>query len=136
LAAPELRFRRGENLQVEFANELTVPVALDWRGIDGIAAIEPLTGRPLLTAGGQESVQIPLRHAGTFLCDMSVLADRNALPARGQPMVVAEREPVNVDRDEVLLVEEWRLRADGAGAGRGTDPERNTVSSPPNSKPH
>ena len=28
LEAPELRFRRGENLQVEFANDLAVPVAL------------------------------------------------------------------------------------------------------------
>src|ERR1700759_4828987 len=29
LAAPELRFRRGDNLEVQFANELTVPVWLD-----------------------------------------------------------------------------------------------------------
>src|SRR5258707_1133957 len=35
LATPELRFRRGDNLQVEFANELAVPAGLDWRGIDG-----------------------------------------------------------------------------------------------------
>src|SRR5204862_7770052 len=54
LAAPELRFRRGDNLQVEFANDLTVPAGLDWRGIDGISAIEPLAGRPLQAAGGRE----------------------------------------------------------------------------------
>jgi len=38
LASPELRFRRGDHLQVEFANDLKVPVGLDWRGIDGVAA--------------------------------------------------------------------------------------------------
>lgn len=135
LAAPELRFRRGENLQVEFANDLTVPVGLDWRGIDGVPAIELLIGRRLLAATGLETVRIPLRHAGTFLCDMSVLATQNALPARGQPMVVAESEPVSVDRDEVLLVEEWRLRADGTAAVPGTDANETTVSYTLNGKP-
>src|ERR1700752_3564902 len=42
LEAPEMRFRRGDSLQVEFANYLTVPAGLDWRGIDGVPAIEPL----------------------------------------------------------------------------------------------
>ena len=135
LAGPELRFRRGENLQVEFANELTVPVGLDWRGIDGVPAIELLTGRRLLAAAGWETVRIPLRHAGTFLCDMSVFANQNALPARGQPVVVAESEPVSVDRDEVLLVEEWRLRADGTAAVPGTDASETTVSYTLNGKP-
>lgn len=128
LAAPALRFRRGDNLQVEFANDLTVPVGLDWRGIDGVPAIEPLIGRRLLAATGMEKITIPLRHAGTFLCDMSVFANNDALPTRGQPMVVAETEPVSVDRDEVLLVEEWRLRADWTAAVPGTEPNEATVS--------
>jgi FtsP/CotA-like multicopper oxidase with cupredoxin domain len=135
LAAPELRFRRGDNLQVEFANDLTVPVGLDWRGIDGVPAIEPLIGRRLLAATGWERVQIPLHHAGTFLCDMSLLAVQDALPARGQPVVVAESDPVSVDRDEVLLVEEWRLRADGTAAVPGTDANETTVFYTLNGKP-
>ena len=135
LAAPDLRFRRGDNLQVEFANDLTVPVGLDWRGIDGVPAIELLIGRRMLAAAGWEKVRIPLRHAGTFLCDMSVLANQDALPARGQPVVVAESEPVSVDRDEVLLVEEWRLRADGTAAVPGTDANETTVSWTLNGKP-
>jgi FtsP/CotA-like multicopper oxidase with cupredoxin domain len=135
LEAPELRFRRGDTLQVEFANDLTVPVGLDWRGIDGVPAIEPLISRRLLAATGWERVQIPLRHAGTFLCDMNVLEVQNPLPARGQPVVVAESEPVGVDRDEVLLVEEWRLRADGTAAVPGTDAKETTVSYTLNGKP-
>jgi len=135
LEAPELRFRRGETLQVEFANELAVPVGLDWRGIDGVPAIELLIARRLLAAAGWEKVRLPLRHAGTFLCDMSVLANQSALPARGQPVVVAENEPVSVDRDEVLLVEEWRLRADGTAAVPGTDANETTVFYTLNGKP-
>ncbi len=135
LAAPELRFRRGDRLEVQFANDLTVPVGLDWRGIDGVPAIELLVGRRLLAAAGWEKVAIPLRQAGTFLCDMSVLASQNAMPARGVPVVVTESEPVSTDRDEVLLVEEWRLRADGTAAVPGTDANETTVSWTLNGKP-
>ncbi len=135
LAAPELRFRRGDTLQVEFANDLTVPVGLDWRGIEGVPAIETLIARRLLVPAGWEKIRIPLRHAGTFLCDMSLLAVQDALPARGQPAVVAENEPVSVDRDEVLLVEEWRLRTNGTAAVPGTDPAETTVFYTLNGKP-
>ena len=135
LASPELRFRRGDNLQVEFANDLKVPVGLDWRGIDGVPAIEPLVGRRMLSPSGRENVKIPLRHAGTFLCDMSLLAVQNPLPARGQPLLVAENEPVGVDRDEVLLVEEWRLRADGTAVVPGADPAGTTDFYTLNGKP-
>lgn len=135
LESPDLRFRRGENLQVEFANDLTVPVGLDWRGIGGLPSIEPLMGRRLLAAAGWEKIQIPLRHAGTFLCDMSVLANQNALPARGQPVVVGESETVSADRDEALLVEEWRVRADGTAAVPGTDPHETTIFYTLNGKP-
>ena len=128
LTAPELRFRRGDTLQIDFANDLTVPVGLDWRGIDGVPSIELLISRRLLAPAGWEKLRIPLRHAGTFLCDMGVLANQNALPVRGHPLVVAESEPVSADRDEVLLVEEWRLRADGTASVPGTDANETTAS--------
>ncbi len=128
LDGPELRFRRGDTMQVEFANDLKVPVGLDWRGIGGVPAVEPLIGRRMLAPSGWESVKIPLRHAGTFLCDMSLLEVQNALPARGQPLLVAETEPASVDRDAVMLVEEWRLRGDGSAVVSGTDPAESSVS--------
>lgn len=135
LAAPDLRFRRGDNLQVEFANDLAVPVGLDWRGIDGVPALELFISRRLLASAGFEKLRIPLRHAGTFMCDMSVLAVRDALPARGQPLVVTESEAVSVDRDVALLVEEWRVRDDGSAAVAGTDPAETTVFWTLNGKP-
>src|SRR5579872_5269886 len=47
LAAPDtpLRFRRGASLEITFQNGLPRPTLPDWRGIDGAAAIEPLTAR-------------------------------------------------------------------------------------------
>ena len=49
--------------------------------------------------------------------------------------MVGENEPVSVDRDEVLLVEEWRLRADGSAVVPGADPTEATDFYTLNGKP-
>lgn len=45
-----------------------------------------------------------------------------ARPLPALPFVVAESEPVAVDRDEVFLIEEWRLRPDGTPIAPGIEP--------------
>src|SRR3954469_1630757 len=65
----ELRFRRGDQLQVAFGNELPTPMVLNWHGVDGIAAAEPLTLRSPVGPGGKDTFALPLRHAGTFVID-------------------------------------------------------------------
>jgi FtsP/CotA-like multicopper oxidase with cupredoxin domain len=116
-----LRFGQGDQLAVTFANDLPMRVALDWRGIEGVPAAEPLLGRPPLVAGAKETLQIQQRYAGTFLCDPWLLGDGQARPARPLAVVVGEREPVAVDRDEVLLIEDWRLLSDGSAVAPGVD---------------
>src|ERR1700688_3203939 len=119
---PGFRFKQGDLLDVSFGNELPVPALLDWHGLDGVQAAEPLAGRPPLARGASENLVIPLHHAGTLLCDIKLLGDGEARPARPQALIVGEREPVAVDRDEVFLVEDWRLRADGTAIAPGSDP--------------
>jgi FtsP/CotA-like multicopper oxidase with cupredoxin domain len=121
LQGPELRFKRGDTITVDFGNELPVPAVLNWRGIDGASAAEPLTGRPPLAPGGKDALQLPLRHAGTFLCESGLLGDGKAQPSRPRPMIVQETEPVTVDRDEVVLIEDWRVRPDGTAVAPGSD---------------
>ena len=122
LQGPELRFKRGETLDIAFGNELPVPAVLNWRGIDGVPAAEPLTGRPPLAAGGKDALQLPLRHAGTFLCDLTLLGDGQPRPSRARALIVQESESVAVDRDEVLLIEDWRIGPDGTAMAPGTAP--------------
>ena len=121
LQGPELRFKRGEAVDIAFGNELPVPAVLNWRGIDGAPAAEPLTARPPLGGGGKEALQLPLRHAGTFLCDFNLLGDGQPQPSRARALIVQESEAVAVDRDEVLLIEDWRIRPDGSAIAPGTD---------------
>ncbi|WP_334508049.1 multicopper oxidase family protein [Bradyrhizobium sp. AZCC 1693] len=122
LQGPELTFKRGDTVAVDFGNGLPVPAVLNWRGIDGAPATEPLTGRPPLAAGGKDAAQLPLHHAGTFLCESGLLGDGQAQPSRPRPLIVRETEPVAVDRDEVLLIEDWRVRPNGTAMAPGTDP--------------
>jgi FtsP/CotA-like multicopper oxidase with cupredoxin domain len=121
LAGPSLHFRRGETLEAVFANDLPVRAIPTWRGI-GTASAEPLTARPPIPAGAKESFQIPLRYAGTFLSDLRLLGDGQPHPSRTRALIVQEKEPVTVDHDEVLLIEDWRLRPDGTAMAPGTDP--------------
>ena len=120
---PGFGFKRGETLEVTLGNGLPVPVTASWRGIDGVAAAEPLAGRAPLAPGAKEALAIPLRHAGTFLCDLRLLGDGRARPSPVRALVVGESEPVAVDRDEALLIEDWRLRPDGTAIAPGIDPK-------------
>ncbi len=123
LGGPDLRFRRGDSPEIAFGNDLPAPMVLNWRGIDGASAAEPLLARASLAPGAQDTFPVPLRHAGTFLCDLALLGDGAARPTRGLPLIVTESEAVAVDRDEVFLIEDWRLRPEGTAIAPGIDPK-------------
>jgi FtsP/CotA-like multicopper oxidase with cupredoxin domain len=120
---PALRFKRGDAIEVALANQLPVPAVLNWRGLDGVPAAEPLAATTPLAPGANQTLSIPLRHAGTFLCDLRLLGDGQARPSSARALIVAESEAVNVDRDEVFLIEDWMIRADGTAIAPGLDPK-------------
>ena len=91
-------------------------------GIDGATAAEPLLARAAVAPGTTEAFKF-LCQAGTFMCDLALLGDGAEWPTRALPLVVSESEAVAVDRDEVILVEDWRLRPDGSATTPGIDPQ-------------
>lgn len=123
----DIGFRRGDALELTLLNDLPVPTVLNWHGIDGIAAAEPLAARPPLSPGARETLVIPLRHAGTLMVDLRLLGDGQARPSPARALIVGESEPVAVDRDQVFLIEDWRLRPDGTAMAPGIDPKDATV---------
>jgi FtsP/CotA-like multicopper oxidase with cupredoxin domain len=122
-----LLFKRGDRAEITFTNDLPVPVVLNWRGLDGVATAEPLLTRSPVAPSARDSFSLPLRQAGTYLCDPTLLGDSAARPMRALPLIVRESEPVqadlHVDRDEVFLIEGWRLKGDGSAIAPGLDPE-------------
>jgi len=118
-----LVFKRGDQAKITLSNDLPLPVVLNWRGLDGVATAEPLLTRSPVTPSGSDSFSLPLRNAGTYLCDPTLLGDGATRPMRALPLIVRESEPVQVDRDEVFLIEGWRLKGDGSAIVPGVDPE-------------
>ena len=116
------RFKRGETLDSRLRQRAAgagrPQLAGDrWRPGGRTAA-----GRPPLAAGGKEAVATaaaPRRHLPLRL---GLLGDGQAQPSRARPLIVRESEPVAVDRDEVLLIEDWRVRPDGTAIAPGIDP--------------
>jgi FtsP/CotA-like multicopper oxidase with cupredoxin domain len=117
-----LSFKRGDRPDITLTNDLPVPALLNWRGLDGAAGAEPLLARSAIAPSASDTFQLPLRHAGTYLCDLALLGDGAARATRALPLIVSESEPVQVDRDETLLIEGWRLKPDGSAIAPGLDP--------------
>jgi FtsP/CotA-like multicopper oxidase with cupredoxin domain len=120
------RLRRGDELEITLQNDLPVPTLLNWRGIDGVPTAEPLAARVPVPSGAKETFVVSMRHAGTFIADLRLLGDGQMRPSPAKALVVMESEPIGVDRDEVLLFEDWRLRPDGSAMAPGLDPKDTT----------
>lgn len=108
-----IRVPKGD-FAVALANELPAPIVLNWLGIDGAPAAEPLTGQSPIPPGGRATFTLPLRQAGTTLISAQLLDSSSGRPAAGRALIVEDTPAMAVDRDEVLLIEDWRLKADGS----------------------
>lgn len=121
-----VRLKRGDRCEMVFRNNLPVPLAPAWYGLDGPAAADPLQGRAPAPPDATETSIISISNAGTLLADFRLFEDSLKQPARPLPVIVQETRPAAVDRDEVLLIEEWRLRSDGTALPPGRDPKDTT----------
>ena len=125
LRGPELRLQARRDRR-DRVRQRTAGPGRSSTGAGSMAspAAEPLTGRPPLAAGGKETLQLPLRHAGTFLCDLGLLGDGQARPS--QARAAGGRRKRSRSRSiatRCCLIEDWRLRPDGTAIAPGVDPE-------------
>lgn len=119
----DVRLKRGDRCEVVFRNDLPVPLAPVWYGLNGPAASDPLRARAPTAPGATETSIISMANAGTLLADFRLFEDGLRQPARPLPVIAIEANRAAVDRDEVLLIEEWRLRPDGTALPPGRDPK-------------
>lgn len=122
-----VRLKRGDRCEVVFRNDLPVPLAPVWYGLNGAAVADPYRGRAPAAPGATETSIISISSAGTLLVDFRLFEDGLKQPARPLPIIADEASRVAVDRDEVLLIEEWRLRPDGTALPPGRDPKDTTA---------
>lgn len=110
------RVPRGTDLTVAFRNDLPVPVVPQWHGLGGAVSV------PAVAPGAEANWTLPLRHAGTRLLDLRLLQDTASPPLPAGVLVVGEDGVSIADRDEVLLIEEWRLGDGHKPVAPGTQP--------------
>lgn len=122
-----VRLKRGDRCEVVFRNDLPVPLAPVWYGLNGAAVADPSRGRAPAAPGATETSIISISSAGTLLADFRLFEDDLKQPARPLPIIAGEASRVAVDRDEVLLIEEWRLQPDGTALPPGHDPQDTTA---------
>jgi FtsP/CotA-like multicopper oxidase with cupredoxin domain len=117
-------FRRGDTLELDLTNAATSAVQLNWYGLDGVASAVPLLGEGNIAAGGRATRVIPLRAAGTHFFETRIGNESAVRPLPCGVFTVNEASPPEVDRDDVLLFEDWRLKADGTALSPGTAAEQ------------
>jgi FtsP/CotA-like multicopper oxidase with cupredoxin domain len=118
---PLLRIKRGEELRLRLINALpdaAIPCAIHWHGV---RAPNPMDGAPGLTQaavapGERFDYRLRLPDAGTFWYHAPWLAQTPEVAARHRlhgAFIVEEAQPPEVDREHVLLFDDWPVaRAD------------------------
>jgi FtsP/CotA-like multicopper oxidase with cupredoxin domain len=133
-ATGPLRFGKGD-LSVALSNELPAPIVLNWLGIDGAQAASPLTGQAPVPPGGRAAFTVPLRQSGTFLVNAQILDDASGQPTAARALIVDDNPAITVDRDDILLIEEWRVKPDGSAIVPGSSPDGTTAAYTVNGQP-
>lgn len=113
---PTLRVKQGEELKIRLVNDLTQPTVIHWHGLriaNAMDGVPHLTQMPV-ESGQSFDYRFTPPDAGTFWYHSHFLSSEQMARGLFGALVVEERNPVAVDRDVVLVVNDWRLTNDGA----------------------
>ena len=115
IPGPTLRARRGREMSVRLVNELPEPTTIHWHGIRLANAMDgtPYLNQPPVDSGAGFDYVFTPPDAGTFWYHpsqfFSVQLERGLCGA----LIVEEDAPIDVDRDIILICDDWRLTVDG-----------------------
>ena len=108
---PVLRVARGGRLVRRFVNELPQPSTIHWHGVrlaNAMDGVPELTQAPV-PPGGDFLYDFVAPDAGTFWYHPHHRSWEQVARGLYGALVVEEPLPPRVDRDEVLLLDDWRL---------------------------
>ena len=116
---PEIRQRQGERLRVVIENRLAEGTTVHWHGLripnvmDGV----PLLTQMPIEPGGEFVYEFGLPDAGTYWYHPHQRSFEQVARGLYGPLIVEEREPIEVDRDVLWVLGDWRLLPDAGIAG-------------------
>ncbi|HEX2136208.1 MAG TPA: multicopper oxidase family protein [Microvirga sp.] len=116
IPGPEIRARQGDRLSVELTNELPQETTVHWHGVRVPNAMDgvPHLTQPPIAPGATFTYEFDLPDAGTFWFHPHQRSFEQVERGLAGALIVEEREPIEVDRDVVWVLDDWRLRRDAA----------------------
>ncbi len=112
---PEVRIRQGQPVRIVVENRLEEDTTVHWHGIRLPNAMDGVPGltQPPIKPGARFVYEFTPPDAGTFWYHPHA----NSLQQLGRglagPLIVEEATPVQVDRDLLWVLADWRLDSDG-----------------------
>ncbi len=113
---PEIRVRQGESVEIGVVNGLDQPTTVHWHGLripNAMDGVPELT-QPPIRPGGSFTYAFAAPDAGTYWYHPHTLSSRQVGHGLYGPLIVEERQPPEVDRDVVWVIDDWRLTEDAA----------------------
>jgi DNA-binding protein Fis len=113
---PVLRLTRGKELRLRLVNDLPEETTLHWHGVrvpNAMDGVPRLTQAPV-APGASFDYRFAAPDAGTFWYHPHLYASEQLDRGLYGALIVEEPEPVGVDRDVVLILDDWRLNAGGS----------------------
>jgi FtsP/CotA-like multicopper oxidase with cupredoxin domain len=112
---PTLRVKRGDDVRVRLVNELPEPTVVHWHGLrlpNAMDGVPHLTQHPI-APGESFDYRFRAPDAGTFWYHTHLYSSEQLERGLYGVLIVEEPTPVAVDRDIVMVVDDWRLTGDG-----------------------
>ena len=112
---PELRFKRGDTLSIDFLNQLEEGSSIHWHGVRNINAMDGVAGltQPEVMPEGQFRYQFSLNDAGTYWYHSHAKTWSQVARGLYGPLIVEDESDPEVDQDLVLMIDDWLLANDG-----------------------
>ena len=111
---PTLRAKRGDQVSQHLINQLPQETTIHWHGIriengmDGVPGIS----QPPVKPGGEFRYVFTANDAGTYWYHPHVRSWEQVARGLHGPLIIEEDTPPEVDREEVLILDDWRLDAE------------------------
>ena len=119
---PLIRRRQGEELKARLINGLNEPTTIHWHGVRVPAAMDgmPHFSQPPVKPGESFDYRFTLPDAGTFWYRAPEEPASMAGSGLYGGLIVDERVKPDVDRDVLLMIDDWWLGPDGVIGSEGT----------------
>lgn len=111
---PMIRLRQGQRVNRRFVNDLPQPSSVHWHGIRIDNAMDGVPGvtQDVVPVGGSFDYDFVVPDAGTYWYHPHNRTWEQLARGLYGPLIVEEAVPPQVDRDEVLVLDDWRLAED------------------------